>query len=81
MQTAVTTEIRAEQPGVATLTRRGWRDIIRQGLFQAAPTIQRNSVWYAGLVVDPTDFSEQLAQLHASLEGADAERQPEPIEK
>jgi len=28
-----------------------------------------SSVWYAGMVVDPTDFSEQLCHLQTSLKG------------
>jgi hypothetical protein len=30
------------------------------------------SVWYAGLIIEPTDFSCQLSRLQVSLQGANA---------
>lgn len=41
-----------------------------------APRMPADSVWYNGLILDPTDFSEQLGRLQLSLQNA-AERKNE----
>ena len=38
------------------------------GASDLPPTGHRESVWYAGLIVDPNDFSRQLVTLQDSLQ-------------
>jgi len=46
---------------------------LRAELF-AVPSVEpTSSVWYSGLVIDPTDFSQQLASLNTSMQQANAQ--------
>ncbi len=40
--------------------------------FSARPETPPQSVWYSGLVIEPTEFSGQLASLQLSLQGANS---------
>ena len=33
---------------------------------------EESSIWYSGLVIEPTEFSNQLARLQVSLQGSSA---------
>jgi hypothetical protein len=52
------------------------------GMFRTMTTIppaaNLESVWYSGLVVDPTEFSRQLGSLHESIQRENA-RVKQPV--
>lgn len=56
---------------------------LRRDLWKApAAATAQNSVWYAGLVIEPAEFSQQLNNLETSLRRANApvpEKTPQAV--
>ena len=45
---------------------------MRRSLTTIPPATDRESIWYSGLVIDPTEFTRQLGSLHESIQRENA---------